>query len=296
MLLGAIEHVQRAGGDPRTFFGKIYGQEKNLTTSSIARMNLVLHGIEDFQIVREDTLRSPAFTDSSTGGLATFDCVIANPPFSLKEWGREKSGRPTRGAAPPTACRRRATATTPGSSTWSPRWPRGRVAWRSCLPQGALFRKGAEGRIRQALLEQDLIEAVIGLAPNIFYGTGLAPAVVVLRRTKPAERKKKVLVIDASSLFRKGRAQNFLDPEHAEQIVAWVRAFEDVEDRAKVVSLDEIKAEDWTLNISRYVLPPIGEEIPPLPEAVAAFKQALAECRAAEDHLREVLTEGGWLA
>ena len=164
------------------------------------------------------------------------------------------------------------------------------------LPQGALFRKAAEGRIRQALLEQDLIEAVIGLAPNLFYGTGLAPAVVVLRRTKPAERKEKVLVIDASSLFRKGRAQNFLDPEHAEQIVAWVRAFEDVEDRAKVVSLDEIKAEDWTLNISRYVLPPIGEEIPPLPEAVAAFKQALAECRAAEDHLREVLTEGGWLA
>ena len=89
MLLGVIEHVQRAGGDARTFFGKIYGQEKNLTTSSIARMNLVLHGIEDVQIVREDTLRSPAFTDSSTGGLATFDCVIANPPFSLKEWGRE---------------------------------------------------------------------------------------------------------------------------------------------------------------------------------------------------------------
>ena len=75
-----------------------------------------------------------------------------------------------------------------------------------------------------------------------------------------------------------------------------MRAFEDVEDRAKVVGLDEIKAEDWTLNISRYVLPPIGEEIPPLPEAVAAFKEALAECRAAEDHLREVLTEGGWLA
>ena len=89
MLLGAIEHVRRAGGDPRTFFGRIYGQEKNLTTSSIARMNLVLHGIEDFQIVREDTLRNPAFTDSSTGGLATFDCVIANPPFSLEEWGRE---------------------------------------------------------------------------------------------------------------------------------------------------------------------------------------------------------------
>jgi len=81
--------TSKAGGDPRTFFSKTHGQEKNLTTASIARMNLVLHGIEDFQIVREDTLRHPAFTDSSTGGLSTFDCVIANPPFSLKEWGRE---------------------------------------------------------------------------------------------------------------------------------------------------------------------------------------------------------------
>ena len=136
---------------------------------------------------------------------------------------------------------------------------------------------------------------MIGLAPNIFYGTGLAPAVMILRRTKPAARKGKVLVVDASSLLRKGRAQNYLDPEHAQQIVAWVRAFKDVEDRAKVVSLAEIKAEDCTLNISRYVLPPVGEDIPPLPEAVAAFKKALAEARAAEDRLRQVLIEGGWL-
>jgi type I restriction enzyme M protein len=295
MLLGAIDHVQRAGGDPRTFFGKIYGQEKNLTTSSIARMNLVLHGIEDFQVVREDTLRSPAFTDSSTGGLATFDCVIANPPFSLKEWGREvweadPWGRAAYGLPPDSY----------GDYAWvqhmvaSMALGTGRMA--VVLPQGALFRKDAEGRIRQALLEKDLIEAVIGLAPNIFYGTGLAPAVVILRRAKPSKQKEKVLVIDASSLFRKGRAQNFLDPEHAQQIVDWVRTFADVEDRAKVITLDKIKHEDWTLNISRYVLPPIGEDIPPLPEAVAAFKQALSKCRVAEDHLREVLTEGGWLA
>jgi len=294
MLLGAIDHVQRGGGDPRTFFGKIYGQEKNLTTSSIARMNLVLHGIEDFQIVREDTLRSPAFTDSSTGALATFDCVIANPPFSLKEWGREvweadPWGRAAYGLPPESY----------GDYAWvqhmvaSMAGRTGRMA--VVLPQGALFRKGAEGRIRQELLERDLIEAIIGLGPNIFYGTGLAPAVVILRRTKPAERRKKVLIIDASTLFRKGRAQNFLDPEHAQQIVDWVRAPEDVESRAKVVGLDEIKDEDWTLNISRYVLPPIGEEVPPLPQAVAAFKLALSGCRAAEDHLREILTEGGWL-
>ena len=88
MLLGAIEHVERAGGDPRTFFGRIFGEEKNLATSSIARMNLMLHGVEDFRIEQNDTLRNPAFTDTS-GALATFDCVIANPPFSLKAWGRE---------------------------------------------------------------------------------------------------------------------------------------------------------------------------------------------------------------
>ena len=102
-------------------------------------------------------------------------------------------------------------------------------------------------------------------------------------------------MIDASSLFRKGRAQNFLDPEHAGRIVGWVRRFRDVKDRAKVVSTGEIEREDWTLNISRYVLPPIGEDIPPLPEAVAAFKQALAEARTAEDRLRRVLEKDGWL-
>ncbi|MEQ1760946.1 MAG: class I SAM-dependent DNA methyltransferase [Vicinamibacterales bacterium] len=295
MLLGAIEHVQRAGGDARTFFGKIFGQEKNLTTASIARMNLVLHGVEDFQIIREDTLRSPAFTDSATGGLATFDCVIANPPFSLKEWGRDvwesdPWGR-TRFGLPPESY---------GDYAWvqhmvaSMAALSGRMA--VVLPQGALFREDAEGRIRQALLEHDLIEGVIGLAPNIFYGTGLAPAIVVLRLAKPSARKGKVLIVDASSLFRKGRAQNFLDPEHAAQIVAWMRAFEDVASRARVVGVDEITAEDWTLNISRYVVRSAGENDPPLPEAVAAFKQAIGETRAAEDRLREVLLQGGWLS
>ena len=295
MLLSAIDHVERTGGDPRTFYGKIFGQEKNLTTSSIARMNLVLHGVEDFQIVREDTLRSPAFIDSATGGLATFDCVIANPPFSLKEWGREvweadPWGRVAFGL-PPAGY---------GDYAWvqqmiaSMAEETGRMA--VVLPQGALFRKSAEGRIRRAILQHDLIEAVIGLAPNIFYGTALAPAIVTLRRSKPPERKEKVLMIDAASLFRKGRAQNFLDREHAEQIIAWVRAFEDVEDRAIVVTLDDIEVEDWTLSIPRYVLPPIGEDIPPLREAVAAFKEALARAHAAEGRLHEVLHEGGWLA
>lgn len=294
MLLGAIDHVERGGGDPRTFFGRLFGQEKNLTTSSIARMNMVLHGVEDFQIVREDTLRNPAFTDSSTGGLATFDCVIANPPFSLKEWGREiweadPWGRAGYGLPPKSY----------GDYAWvqhmvtSMAQGSGRMA--VVLPPGALYRKHAEGKIRKGLLEQDLVEAVIGLAPNLFYGTPLAGSIMILRWSKPELRRRKVIIVEGSGLFRKGRAQNFLDPEHAGQIVAWYRSFEDVKDKVRVLNLEEIEQEGWTLNIARYVQPPIGEEIPHLPEAVAAFKKALAECRDTEDNLRQILKEGGWL-
>ncbi len=294
MLLAAVEHVRARGGDPRTFFGKLNGQERNLTTAAVARMNLFLHGIEDFVIERGDTLRSPSFTDAKSGGLGTFDVVLANPPFSLEQWGREVWESDPWG---------RAFAGIPTDSNGDMAWVQhmvksmaagsGRMA--VVLPQGALFRGGIEGQIRQHLLQHDLIEAVIGLAPNLFYGTGLAACVLVLRKKRAPKRKGRVLVVDGSSLFRKGRAQNFLEPEHGQQILKWTQAFEDVESRARVVSLAELEKEDWTLNISRYVLPPIGADTPPLPVAVAAFKDALNKCRAAEDHLRKVMVEGGWL-
>lgn len=220
MLLGAVAHVRDRGGDPRTFFGNLYGQEKNLTTASAARMNLLMHGIEDFTIERGDTLRSPVFTNPDTGGLAQFDVVIANPPFSLEQWGREVWENDPWG---------RAFAGLPTDKSGDFAWvqhmvtsmaePQGRMA--VVLPQGALFRGGIEGQIRQTHLEQDQIEAVIGLAPNLFYGTGLAACILVLQRRKPKERSKKVLIIDASSRFRKGRAQNFLESEHAAEIVSW---------------------------------------------------------------------------
>lgn len=292
MLLAAVQHVQDAHGDVKRLWGKLYGQERNLTTSSIARMNLFLHGIEDFQIVRGDTLRSPAFFDDDK--LADFDCVIANPPFSLEKWGEEVwvndpfcrnfAGLPPSGS---------------GDFAWVQHMVKsmaevsGRMA--VVLPQGALFRKGAEGSIRQKLLEMDLIEAVIGLAPNLFYGTGLAACILVLRKCKPKARRKKVLIADASKLFRKGRAQNYLEPIHAKEISGWYRDFADAQDAARVVSLEEIKTEGWTLNISRYVLPPLSEDIPPLPEAIAAFKDALCRCREAEDRLAKVMSEGGWV-
>lgn len=118
---------------------------------------------------------------------------------------------------------------------------------------------------------------------------------LVLRQKKPPARAGKVLIVDASSRFRRGRAQNFMEPEHGAEILGWVTAFADVEDRARVVSLAEIEREGFTLNISRYVLPPIGADIPPLPEAVAAFKDALSRCREAEDNLKRVMIEGGWI-
>ena len=292
MLLAAVEHVQDAGGDARTFFGKLYGQEKNLTTSGIARMNLFLHGIEDFSIEQGDTLRDPIF--KRQGALRAFDVVLANPPFSLEGWGRDVWESDPWG---------RAFAGLPTDKSGDFAWvqhmvksmarPQGRMG--VVLPQGALFRGGEEGRIRQKLLEADLIEAVIGLAPNLFYGTGLAACILVLRQQKPAERKNRVLIADASTLFRRGRAQNYLEPEHRKTILGWYQDFTEVEDQARVVTTDKIASEDWTLNISRYVLPPLGDDIPPLDEAVASFKAALARCRAAEEELKRVMDEGGWL-
>jgi type I restriction enzyme M protein len=292
MLLAAVQHVNEQHGDVKRLWGKLFGQEKNLTTSSIARMNLFLHGIEDFQIVRGDTLRNPAFFDGDR--LATFDCVIANPPFSLEKWGEESwlndpFGRNFAGLPPSGS----------GDFAWVQHMVKsmaegtGRMA--VVLPQGALFRKGAEGSIRQKLLELDLIEAVIGLAPNLFYGTGLAACILVLRKKKPADRRNKVMIADASRLFRRGRAQNFLEPEHARTIHAWYESHEAVQDAVRIVERDEIEAEDWTLNISRYILPPLTEDIPPLPEAIAAFKEALCRCREAEERLAKVMAEGGWL-
>lgn len=293
MLLAAVEHVRDGGGDPRTFFGKIYGQEKNLTTASAARMNLLMHGVEDFKIERGDTLRRPVFSDVDNK-LATFDIVIANPPFSLEKWGREVWESDPWG---------RAFAGLPSDKSGDFAWvqhmvasmaqPHGRMA--VVLPQGALFRSGVEGKIRQHLLKMDIIEAVIGLAPNLFYGTGLAACILILCQRKPEKRSEKLIVIDASSLLRKGRAQNYLDPKHASTIFGWYQAFTDVEDYAKVVSLKDIQKEGGTLNISRYVLPPIGKDIPPLPEAIADFKTALQRCRDAEIQLRQVMTEGEWL-
>src|SRR5260370_265659 len=215
MLLEAIHHVRESHGDDRTLWGKLFAQEKNLPTSAIARMNLFLHGASDFQVVRGDTLRQPAFF--SGDNLATFDCVIANPPFSLEKWGDEvwasdPYGRNFAGMPPAKS----------GDYAWVQHMIKsmapasGRMA--VVLPHGALFRMGAEGAIRKKILQMDLLDAIIGLAPNLFYGTTLAACILVFRQRKTRDRKKTLLIVDASREFKTGRAQNELLPEHVERI------------------------------------------------------------------------------
>ncbi len=292
MLLEAVHHVRENHGDDRTLWGKLFGQEKNLTTSAIARMNLFLHGAADFQIVRGDTLRQPAFF--SGDNLATFDCVIANPPFSLEKWGEEvwtsdPYGRNFAGMPPAKS----------GDYAWVQHMIKsmapatGRMA--VVLPHGALFRMAREGEIRRKILEMDILEAVIGLGPNLFYGAGLAACILVLRQRKKRDRKNKVLILDASREYKTGRAQNELLPEHVARIYEWYRGFKDVEGIARVVTLDEIAANDHNLNIPRYVEPKLDQETLTVDQAMQCLQQSAEAAFAAEAKLVAILSKEGLL-
>ena len=292
MLLEAIHHVKENHGDDRTLWGKLFAQEKNLTTSAIARMNLFLHGASDFQVVRGDTLRSPAFF--SGDNLATFDCVIANPPFSLEKWGEEvwssdPYGRNFAGMPPGKS----------GDYAWVQHMIKsmapktGRMA--VVLPHGALFRMGAEGKIRKKILGMDLLEAVIGLGPTLFYGTGLSACILVFRQYKAKDRKNKVLILNASKEFKTGRAQNELLPEHVERICAWYRDFKDVEGIARVVTLEEIATNDHNLNIPRYVEPKADQNVLTVEEAMRQLIESATTAFAAEDKLIDILKREGLL-
>lgn len=285
MLLECVDHIKENSGDYRTL--KLYGQEKNLTSSSIARMNMFLHGMEDFRIVREDTLRNPAFFDSD--GLQKFDCVIANPPFSLKDWGAENwitdpYGRNIAGVPPKGN----------GDMAWvqhmiSSLNDKGRMT--VVLPHGVLFRKASEQKIRQALLEIDLLEAVIGLGPNIFYGTQLAACILVFKKQKDKNKKNKILFIDASDQIRVGRAQNFLEKENVQQIYEWYSSFEDVDNFVKAVDMKQIIDNDYNLNIPLYIEKIIEDNLPSVEEAMIQLKEAWKESQKAEEKFKKILKQ-----
>ncbi|HGW2945516.1 TPA: N-6 DNA methylase [Citrobacter freundii] len=295
MLLETIHHVKDNGGDPRLL--KIKGQEKNLTTEAIARMNLFLHGQEDFDIVRGDTLREPKFLVSDR--LETFDCVIANPPFSLKEWGydlwsADPYGRNQYGLAPQTN----------GDFAWVQHMfaslnDHGRMA--VVLPHGVLFRGGAEGLIREHLLKENRIVAVVGVASNLFYGTGIPACILVLRKQRPDAHKDHVLIINAEEIFTKGRAQNSLSETQADDIYDIYRKMRtkgpeanDIDGVARWVPHSEIEENDFNLNIARYVQKPLKEETITVEEALKDFQQKLAALEKAENELGALLMQEGF--
>lgn len=298
MLIEVIAHAKEQGHDPRLLWGKLYGQEKTLTTASIARMNLLLHGVPEFNLVREDTLRAPAFHAGER--LQQFDNVIANPPFSLKNWGcdaweTDPWGRNLLGGTPPA-----------GYADWawiehmvaSAKPGTGKVA--VVVPQGALFRGDVnsksgdnEATIRREFIEHDLIEAVIEMAPNLFYGTGLAPAIVVLRTSKQPERAGKILFVDGSELFTKGRNQNTLEREHADRIVQAYQEFSVQEHFAHVASLDEVRAHDYNLTVARYVAKPQRETGTSLEDAITQLADTWKQVQESRARLEKELSKWG---
>ena len=288
MLIECAHYIERRGGNPRNL--TLHGQEKNLGTWAICKMNMLLHGLPDARIEKGDTIRDPKLVDE--GELLLYDRVIANPPFSLDEWGRDVAesdgyGRFRFGVPPKTK----------GDLAFVQHMvavlnAEGRLG--VVMPHGVLFRGSAEGKIRQGLLQEDLFEAVIGLAPNLFYGTGIPASILVLNRDKPAERKGKVLFIDASAEFEEGTNQNRLRDQDIEHIAKAFHAYADVEKYARVVPLDEIEQNDWNLNISRYVDTSDEEERIDVGEAVRKLRELEQERAAAEATMNRYLAELGY--
>jgi type I restriction enzyme M protein len=247
MLISALDEVKRRGGEHRTL--RLYGQERNHMTAAIARMNLVLHGVEDFAIVRGDTLERPAFTQHDR--LRTFDVVLANPPYSIKQWnrdawhsdvwGRNFLGTPPQGRADYAFFQHILASMHPQT---------GRCA--ILFPHGVLFRK-EEAEMRQKLVEADLVECVLGLGPNLFYNSPMEACVVVCRSQKPRERRGRILFIDAVKQIARERAQSFLMPAHQTRILDAYRQFGAEPNFAVAAALDEIAAQGYSLSIPLYV-------------------------------------------
>ena len=262
MLILSKDYVEEHGGNPRNLH--LAGQEYNGSVWSISKMNLLLHGIPDADMQNGDTLAEPMHVQG--GRLERFDRVLSNPPFSLNYTrdGMQYQERFQWGWAPEGG--KKADLMFVQHMVSVLKGGRGIAA--TVMPHGVLFRGGAERDIRTHLLDDDIIDAVIGLAPNLFYGTGIPACVLVLRApgTKPAQRQGKVLFINADAEFAAGRAQNYLLPEHAEKIVSAYREFADIPGYATVATREDLRANDDNLNIRRYA----DNAPPPEPQDVRA--------------------------
>ena len=278
-------------GDETSSYGRIFGQEKNLATSAIARMNLFLHGAQDFKLSQGDTLRSPNFVEHNQ--LKTFDCVIANPPFSLKKWGAEQFASDIYG---------RNMWGCPTDSSADFAWlqhmvksmngKNGRCA--VVLPQGVLFRSGKEGNIRKELILSDKLEAVITLVSGVFYSTGVSACILFLNNNKPTNKRNKIMMIDASKIFTAQRAQNVMTEEDVQRVYKLYSDNNDVMEYAKIVSIDDVAARDYSLAVNNYIEKPLAEVKDPK-LVREEFFAALKEVQEAETKLKELLQKEGFL-
>jgi type I restriction enzyme M protein len=285
MLIQSVYHLKAKGQNPKNI--SLYGQEINVGTWAICKMNLLLHGLQNAQIKRCDTLRDPQLL--SQGKLMDFDIVIANPPFSLKNWGYEQAqtdpyqrfrfGVPPKGYAD-YAFVQHMIATVNF---------KGRVG--VVLPHGVLFRGGAEGKIRKGILAEDLIEAVIGLPSKLFYGAGIPACLFILNKNKSKERKGKVFFLNGTNDFLEGKKQNKLRPEDIDKIVYAFREYKTVQKYCRPVPLNEIQENDYNLNITRYIDITEGEEKIDVQKTINELKELKHECREVEDKVFDYLKE-----
>ena len=290
---GSASLLMKCGGKVRKNHDSknyaLYGQEAIGSTWSLAKMNMFLHGEDNHKIEWGDTLRNPKLLDKN-GDLMLFDIVTANPPFSLDKWGHDeadndKFSRFRRGVPPKTKgdyafILHMIETLKPGS---------GRMG--VVVPHGVLFRGSSEGKIRQQLIEENLLDAVIGLPEKLFYGTGIPAAILIFSKHKEDDS---VIFIDASRDFKAGKNQNLLTEENIARIVATYHAGNDVDKYAYVASLEEIKENDYNLNIPRYVDTFEEEEEIDLMAVRAEREQLKAQLTELETEMAKYLEELGY--
>jgi type I restriction enzyme M protein len=292
MLLSCVAHLQWQKKEWRTL--RLFGQERNLMTSAIARMNLFLHGIEDFEAVRGDTLADPKLVEGDR--LRQFDLVLANPPYSIKQWdpakwsadpwGRNLYGTPPQGRADYAFWQHIIASLKPKS---------GRCA--ILFPHGVLFRN-EEHDMRVKLVEHDVVECVLGLGPNLFYNSPMEACIVICRTAKPRRSRGQILFINAVNDVTRERAQSFLTDEHIEKIAdAYRHPDRPIEGFSRLVALDEIRQQDSNLSIPLYIRPvngngsAAGDDDKTLAAAIAEWQNSSAALRKSMDGLFKTLKE-----
>lgn len=288
-LLEAYHYLKNQEGEKKARSLYLYGQENNIGTYAIAKINMFLHGLDSADIQRGDTLADPKFLNPD-GSLKTFDICVANPPYSVKEWEVEifkanKHGILDGYEMPPTKKADYAFVLHMIKSMNK----NGRAG--IVLPHGVLFRGGAEERIREQLIKNDLIEAIIALPSKLFYGTGIPAAIVIFNKNKPKPHKNKVLIVDAEKDFEEGKNQNRLRKKDIEKIVSAFESYRDIEKYSRIIDLTEIKENEFNLNVRRYVENGDTEEIIDVKKAWNELKVIEDDREAIDKKVEENLKE-----